>query len=46
MNLILVFILFFGFFFVVYCKDYLFSLIIRKVRVEESLSDEEKIFLV
>ncbi|XP_052688737.1 uncharacterized protein LOC128167200 [Crassostrea angulata] len=45
MNLILAFISFLGLFCVAYCKDHPLSPIIRKVRAEESLSDEEKTLL-
>lgn len=45
MNFILAFISFLGLFFVAYCNDHPLSPIIRKVRAEESLSDEEKTIL-
>lgn len=45
MNFILAFISFLGLFFVAYCKDHPLSPIIRKVRAEESLSNEEKTLL-
>lgn len=45
MNFILAFISFLGLFFIAYCKDHPLSPIIRKVRAEESLSDEEKTLL-